>query len=84
MSSHQKNQKISCSTHDQFSTLVEEIRDYIGRDVLLNESELEITVLALPRKYKKKIEREKRLRRQRQDRDDDYSIPSEDDYADEY
>lgn len=84
MSKH-KNQKIQCRTHKEYSSLLEEIVDYLGRDVNTDEANLEITVLALPRHYKKKSVRESRLRRARQNRsgynaeDEDYSG-----YADKY
>lgn len=76
---HHKNQKITCSDYTQFKQLSEEIGDYIGRDIVTNESRLEITVLSMPRRYKKKADRENRLKRQRQKRDEDYSIPTEED-----
>lgn len=81
MSAKHKNQRFQCRDMGELRKLVEEFRDYIGRDVIVNEAKLELVVLALPRHYKKKSEQENKLRRQRQNRDSGYDIPAEDEYS---
>lgn len=81
MSANHKNQHVRCSTPEEFRAVADEFKNYVGRDVILNEAKLEVIVLAMPRKYKRKTELENRIRRQRQDRNDSYSIPSEEDYS---
>lgn len=84
--SKNKNQKVLCRTHEEFSRLAEEYKKYAGRDIVADASKLEITVLALPRKYKRKDERAKKIQRLRQDRESGYSIDENDysDYEDRY
>lgn len=82
MASNAKNQHIQCQDVTELRNLVEEYRDYAGRDVDVDEKKLTLTVLALPRNYKKKAELENKLRRQRQLRDSSYAIPSDEDYED--
>lgn len=48
--------------------------DYIGREVKVDRSNLTLTVLTLPLKYKKKSEREAKIRARREaDNYDEYS-----------
>ena len=46
--------------------------DFIGRDTDVNVSELKLTVLTLPRKYKKKQSRDNKPSRNRSDNDSEY------------
>lgn len=76
--SKNKNQKITCRTHEEFQRKSEEYRKYIGRDIITDASKLEITVLALPRKYKRKDDLAKKIQRLRMDKEASYSTPESD------
>lgn len=83
MSINHKNQVFQFTNDAKLRNFVNEVQYYLGRDIVVNERKLEVTVLSLPKNYKKKFDKENRLRRQRRDRDSSYSIPGDDEY-DEY
>lgn len=76
--SKNKNQKVICRTHEEFTRLSDEYRKYAGRDIITDASKLEITVLSMPRKYKRKDDKAKKIQRLRMDREASYATPESD------
>ena len=76
-----KNQRIICSSPEQFRRLVDEYRNYAGREVASNVQKLEITVFSLPKNSKRKAMKERKLQRLRQAREASYGYASDDDYS---
>lgn len=79
MSAKSKNQHIQCENATQLFLLQEEYEKYVGRETLVNEKDLTLTVLSMPRKYKRKAKKQEQLRRNRRERNVDYL--SDNDYA---
>lgn len=79
MSAKSKNQHIQCENATQLFLLQEEFENYAGRETIVNEKALTLTVLAMPRKYKRKSKKQEQLRRNRRERVTDYL--SDNDYA---
>lgn len=73
-----KNQVLQCSDLKQALTLQDEFSNYVGRDTILDENTLTLTILALPKRYKKKTVRENRLKAARAEK------TGYEEYADEY
>lgn len=60
-----KNQVIQCADLKSALALQEEYTEYVGRDTILDETNLKLTILALPKKYKKKSVREAKAKANR-------------------
>lgn len=74
-----KNQHIQCTSAEQLLALKDEFENYAGRDTTYDLTTLNLTVLALPRKYKKKTVQENKARKARRDKESLFS-----DYDNDY
>lgn len=68
-----KNQHIQCTSEEQLYALKDEFENYAGRDTTYDLKTLNLTVLALPRKYKKKTVQENKARKARRDKESLFS-----------
>ena len=68
-----KNQHIQCTSVEQLHALKDEFENYAGRDTTYDLTTLNLTVLALPRKYKKKTVQENKARKARRDKESLFS-----------
>jgi hypothetical protein len=68
-----KNQHIQCTSAEQLLALKDEFEGYAGRDTTYDLTTLNLTVLALPRKYKKKTVQENKVRKARRDKESLFS-----------
>lgn len=71
--SAKKNQHIQCTSAEQLLALKDEFENYAGRDTTYDLTTLNLTVLALPRKYKKKTVQENKVRKARRDKESLFS-----------
>lgn len=60
-----KNQVIQCADLKTALALQDEFTNYVGRDTILDEANLKLIVLALPKKYKRKSVRESKAKANR-------------------
>lgn len=72
MSAKSNNQHIQCENATQLFRLQEEYENYAGRETIVDERNLTLTVLSMPRKYKRKSKKQEQLRRNRRERNVDY------------
>lgn len=73
MSATSKNQHIQCTSAEQLLALKDEFETFAGRDTTYDLTTLNLTVLALPRKYKKKTVEENKARKARRDKESLFS-----------